>query len=200
MKRSFDVLFSLLGLIVFSPIILGLAFAIKKSDSGPIFYRGVRAGRGGKPFRIFKFRTMVMNADKIGGPSTSDDDPRITKVGKFIRKYKFDELPQLINVLLGDMSIVGPRPEVLSEVETYTAEERRIFTVRPGITDFASLEYHNEGEILKGAADPHAAYLEKIRPGKIKLALKYVDEQSLKTDISLVYQTLKTLIVTRTIQ
>ena len=141
---------------------------------------------------------MVVNADKIGGPSTSEDDPRLTKIGKFIRNYKFDEIPQLLNVLMGDMSIVGPRPEVPSEVETYSYEEKRILSVRPGITDYASLEYHNEGEILKGAKDPHKAYREKIRPGKLKLALKYVDERSLMTDIDLIYRTLKTLVVTRT--
>jgi lipopolysaccharide/colanic/teichoic acid biosynthesis glycosyltransferase len=157
----------------------------------------VRVGRYGKPFRIFKFRTMVMNAEKLGGPSTADDDPRITKIGKFMRKYKFDELPQLINVLKGEMSFVGPRPEVPLEVETYNEEEKRILTVRPGITDWASLTYHNEGEILKGAVDPHQAYREKIRPGKIKLALKYVDEQSFITDIKIILDTLITLVKTR---
>jgi lipopolysaccharide/colanic/teichoic acid biosynthesis glycosyltransferase len=163
-----------------------------------IFIGESGVGRHGNPFKIFKIRTMVINADKIGGPSTSDDDPRITKIGKFIRKYKLDELPQLINVLRGEMSFVGPRPEVPIEVETYTAEEQRILSVRPGITDWASLTYHNEGEILKGSADPHQAYREKIRPGKIKLALKYVDQHSLLIDIKIIYQTLATLVKTRT--
>ncbi len=196
-KRLFDIVFAVFGLIAVSPILLVTALLIKKEDGGPVFYRGLRVGRYERPFRIFKFRTMVMNADKIGGPSTSDDDPRITRIGKSIRKYKLDELPQLINVLNGEMSFVGPRPEVPSEVATYTDEEKKIFTVRPGITDWASLTYHNEGEILKGSADPHQAYREKIRPGKIKLALKYVNERSLLTDIQIIYQTITTLVRTR---
>lgn len=198
MKRLFDIILSLFGLIIFSSLLLIIAFLIKSEDGGPVFYRGVRVGRYGKLFRIFKFRTMVVNAEKLGGPSTADDDPRITKIGKFIRKYKLDELSQLINVLKGEMSFVGPRPEVPMEVQTYTDEEKRILLVRPGITDWASLTFHNEGEILKGSTDPHKAYREKIRPGKIKLALKYVDEQSFLTDIKIILQTLLTLAKTRT--
>ncbi len=198
MKRLFDIILSLFGLIIFSSLLLIIAFLIKNEDGGPVFYRGVRVGRYGKLFRIFKFRTMVVNAEKLGGPSTADDDPRITKIGKFIRKYKLDELSQLINVLKGEMSFVGPRPEVPMEVQTYTDEEKRILLVRPGITDWASLTFHNEGEILKGSTDPHKAYREKIRPGKIKLALKYVDEQSFLTDIKIILQTLLTLAKTRT--
>lgn len=155
-------------------------------------------GRLGKPFRMIKFRTMVTDAEKIGGPSTSDDDSRITRVGKFLRKFKLDEMPQLINILRGQMSFVGPRPEVPTEVETYNEEEKRILLVKPGITDWASLTYHNEGEILKGSADPHETYREKIRPGKLKLALKYIDERSFLTDIKIILQTLRTLIKTRT--
>lgn len=195
-KTLFDLFFSLIAIIVFSPLLLILAVIIR-SDGGPVFYRGVRVGLNGKLFRIFKFRSMVVNADKIGGSSTSEDDPRLTKIGQFIRKYKLDELPQFINVLVGDMSIVGPRPEVPSEVATYSEEEKNILSVRPGITDYASLEYHNESEILKGAKDPHQAYREKIRPGKLKLALKYVNERSFKTDLDLIYQTFKTLVITR---
>lgn len=197
LKRLFDIVLSLFGLILFSLILIAVALIIKNEDRGPVFYRGVRVGRSGKLFRIYKFRTMVINADKIGGPSTANDDPRITKIGKFIRQYKLDELPQLINVLKGEMSFVGPRPEVTMEVETYTKEERRILSVRPGITDWASLTFHNEGEILKGSKDPHQAYIEKIRPGKILLALKYVEEQSFLTDIKIIFQTLTTLVKTR---
>jgi lipopolysaccharide/colanic/teichoic acid biosynthesis glycosyltransferase len=197
LKRSFDVVCSAFGIILFSPVILLLVILIKKGDGGPAFYWGSRAGKGGKPFKILKFRTMVLNADKIGGPSTSDDDPRITPIGRVIRKYKFDEIPQLVNVFKGEMSFVGPRPEVLDEVATYTPEERRILTVRPGITDWASLTYHNEGEILKGSVDPHEAYRRLIKPGKIKLALKYVDEHSFLTDMKIIGQTVATLIKSR---
>ena len=197
LKRMFDIVCSLLGLIVFSPAVLLLVFLIKKGDGGSAFYWGLRAGKGGKSFKILKFRTMVLNADKIGGPSTSDDDPRITPIGRIIRKYKFDEIPQLVNVLTGEMSFVGPRPEVPDEVATYTPEERRILSVRPGITDWASLTYHNEGEILKGSVDPHEAYRRLIKPGKLKLALKYVDEHSFLTDMRIIGQTVTTLIKSR---
>src|SRR3990172_5597616 len=198
MKRLCDILFSLFGLIVLSPLLFIIAILIKKEDKGPVFYRGVRVGKYGSIFRIFKFRTMVVNAEKIGGPSTPDDDPRITKIGKFLRRYKLDELPQLLNIFKGEMSFVGPRPEVPMEVETYTEEEKKILSARPGITDWASLTFHNEGEILKGSKDPHKTYREKIRPAKIKLALKYIHEQSLRTDIKIIFQTLSTLVRTRT--
>jgi len=198
MKRLCDILFSLFGLIVLSPLLFIIAILIKKEDKGPVFYRGVRVGKYGSIFRIFKFRTMVVNAEKIGGPSTPDDDPRITKIGKFLRRYKLDELPQLLNIFKGEMSFVGPRPEVPMEVETYTEEEKKILSARPGITDWASLTFHNEGEILKGSKDPHKTYREKIRPAKLKLALKYVHEQSLRTDIKIIFQTLSTLVRTRT--
>jgi lipopolysaccharide/colanic/teichoic acid biosynthesis glycosyltransferase len=141
---------------------------------------------------------MVVDAEKLGGPSTADDDPRITKVGRFLRKYKLDELPQLINVLKGEMSIVGPRPEVSMEVETYNSEEKKVLNVKPGITDYASLTFHNEGEILKGSSDPHQAYREKIRPEKLKLALKYVEKKSFWVDLKIIFETIKTLVKTRT--
>ncbi len=197
MKRIFDVCVSGVLLLLFAPVMAAIAVMIKREDGGPVFYRGVRVGLGGRPFRIFKFRTMVVNADKIGGPSTSDDDPRITRVGKVLRKYKLDELPQLLNVLKGDMSIVGPRPEVPQEVETYTEEQRRILTVRPGITDWASIRFHDEGEILKGSEDPHKAYQEKIKPEKLRLALEYVDNHSFFTDLRIIWRTLMTLVSTR---
>ena len=197
LKRVFDIFFSLSSLFFLIIPFAIIAILIKSEDGGPVFYRGERVGLRGKPFRIYKFRTMVVNAEKIGPSSTSDDDPRITKIGRFLRKYKLDELPQLINVLKGEMSFVGPRPEVPSEVATYNEEERKILSVRPGITDWASLTYHNEGEILKGAEDPHQAYREKIRPGKIKLAMKYVDKQSFFIDLRIIMDTLRTLIKTR---
>ncbi len=198
LKRMFDILFSLIGLVIFLPLMAILSILIKKEDRGPVLYRGKRVGRDGNLFGMLKFRTMVMNAEKLGGPSTSDDDPRITKAGKSLRKFKLDELPQLINVLKGEMSFVGPRPEVPMEVKTYNDEEKRILTVKPGITDYASLTFHNEGEILKGSKDPHQAYREKIRPEKLRLGLKYVDSQSFRVDMKIIIQTLSALIRTRT--
>ena len=197
-KRLFDFIFSLSGLVIVSPLIAVIAVVVKVESPGPVLYKGARAGKAGKPFRILKFRTMVVDAEEIGGPSTADDDPRITKVGKFIRKYKLDELPQLINVLKGEMSFVGPRPEVPMEVETYNNEERRILNVKPGITDYASMTFHNEGEILKGSSDPHQAYREKIRPEKIRLAVRYVDEQSFWVDLKIIIKTIIALVKTRT--
>ena len=194
MKRSFDLILSLLGLIVLAPVFAAVAVAIKIESAGPVFYRGVRAGRYGKAFRIFKFRTMVEDADKIGGPSSSADDPRITRVGNFLRRYKLDELPQLLNVLRGEMSLVGPRPEVLQEVLLYTEEEKRLLDVRPGITDWASIRFRDEGEILRGSADPHAAYREKIRPEKIRLGLEYVERRSFLTDCKIIVRTLKAIL------
>lgn len=194
MKRLFDLVLSLLGIAVVSPILLILAALIKLDSAGPVFYRGIRVGRSGRLFKIFKFRTMVVNADKIGGPSTSADDPRITRVGAFLRKYKLDELPQLMNVLKGDMSFVGPRPEVVDEVRLYSHEERELLGVRPGITDWASIRFRNEGEILRGSADPHEAYREKIRPEKIRLGLEYVRNQSLLVDCKIIFKTLRAIL------
>ena len=194
LKRAFDFVSSLIGLILVSPILLTIAILIKKEDGGPVFYRGVRLGRFGKPFRIFKFRTMVLNAEKLGGPSTADDDPRITRVGKFIRKFKLDELPQLINVLKGEMSVVGPRPEVQMYVDMFTEEEKTILSVRPGITDWASIWNPDEGAILAGSTDPEKTYMEKIRPDKIRLQLKYVRERSFWNDLKIITQTIITIV------
>jgi len=189
MKRVFDIFFSFLGLFFLCPVLFFIADRIKKEDGGPIFYRGLRIGLHGKPFRIFKFRTMVIDADRRGGPSTADDDPRVTRVGKKLRKCKLDELPQLINVFLGDMSLVGPRPEVPHYVSMYTGEEKAILTVRPGITDWASLWNSDEGSILAGSSDPEKDYMEKIRPEKLRLQLKYVRERSLWIDCKIIWQT-----------
>lgn len=194
MKRLFDIIFSLLGLISISPILLMVAILIKQEDGGPIFYKGIRVGKNGIPFKMFKFRTMVVNADKIGGPSTADDDPRLLKVGKLIRKYKLDEIPQLINVLKGDMSLVGPRPEVPHYVNMFTEEEKEILSVRPGITDWASLWNSDEGAILAGSSDPEKTYMEKIWPEKKRLQLKYVKEHSFLTDIKIILLTILKII------
>jgi lipopolysaccharide/colanic/teichoic acid biosynthesis glycosyltransferase len=196
-KRLFDVISSFFGLIFFSPLFLIVAVLIKLDSKGPVFYRGVRAGKDGKPFRIFKFRTMVHNAEKIGGPSTSADDPRLTRVGKIIRNLKIDEFPQMINILKGQMSFVGPRPEVLDEVETYSEKEKRILSVMPGMVDYATTKFHNEEVILEGADDPHQAYKEKIQPEKLKLALEYVDNRSLWVDLNVLLTFISTLITTR---
>lgn len=194
MKRLFDVVVSFCGLAVLSPVLLWVAWAIRREDGGPVFYRGERTGLNGRPFRIFKFRTMVVDAEKMGAASTADDDPRITRAGKRLRKYKLDELPQLINVLTGDMSLVGPRPEVKRYTDLYEGEERAILTVRPGITDWASIWNSDEGALLAGQADPDRYYEEHIRPEKIRLQLRYVRERSFRTDLSILAETLRVIL------
>ncbi len=192
-KRIFDIVASFVGLLLLSPLLIIITFLIKRDSKGPVFYRGVRVGRKGKKFKIFKFRTMVPEADRIGGPSTSADDTRLTEVGKFLRKRNLDEFPQLINVLKGDMSFVGPRPEIPQEIEQYPEEQKNvILSVRPGITDLASLKFPHEEEILKGSKDAHQAYREKIQPEKIKLGMKYVKERSFWLDIKIIIKTIFT--------
>lgn len=168
-----------------------LASLSKKDSEGPVFYRQVRIGKDGKPFRIFKFRTMVNNADKSGVTSTKQDDVRITKMGRFIRKYNLDELAQFINVLRGEMSIVGPRPEIPYYVNMFTEEEKIILSVKPGITDWACIWNPDESKLLAGSDDPDRDYLEKIRPEKIRLQLKYVREYSFWIDFRIMLMTLK---------
>jgi len=189
LKRLFDLLVSLVALLLLSPLMGVLAWRIKRYDGGPVVYAGRRVGKGGKPFGMYKFRTMVMNADKIGGSSTPDDDPRITPIGKMLRRYKLDELPQLFNVVKGEMSLVGPRPQVQWAVDLYTPEQRQVLTVPPGITDYASVRFPNEGEILKGSTDPDRDYMEKIHPEKMRLSLEYVRQRSLLTDVKVIAQT-----------
>jgi lipopolysaccharide/colanic/teichoic acid biosynthesis glycosyltransferase len=192
-KRGFDILLSTVSLLLTSPILLLTALAIKRDSKGPVFYRGLRVGRNGLPFRMLKFRTMVVAADTLGGSSTPDDDPRITRVGKFLRAHKLDELPQLWNVLRGEMSFVGPRPQVEWLVNLYTAEERIILNVPPGITDNASLRFPNEGEILRGSPDPDKDYLEKIHPEKMRLGLEYVRTRTFVGDLRIIAKTVNTL-------
>lgn len=193
MKRCFDLVVAGLGLALISPLLALLAIWVRLDSRGPVFYRGIRAGLSGRPFRILKLRTMVNNAEALGGAETPTDDPRITCAGKFLRRYKLDELPQLLNVVLGDMSLVGPRPEVMDEVLRYTEREKLVLTVRPGITDWASLKFHHEGEILKGSTDPHRAYHEKIRPEKLRLQEQYVLDNSLLTDIKIIARTFRVI-------
>ncbi len=194
LKRSFDMALSAMGLAVLSPVMLLIAALIKLEDAGPVLYRGERVGKNKRPFRMLKFRTMVVNAEKLGASSTSDDDSRITKTGRFLRRCKLDELPQLINVFKGEMSLVGPRPQVKWAVELYSENEKRLLSVRPGITDYASIRFRNEGEILKGSTDPDRDYLEKIAPEKIRLGLLYVDSASIITDMKIILLTLGTLL------
>jgi lipopolysaccharide/colanic/teichoic acid biosynthesis glycosyltransferase len=193
-KRGFDAALAAVGLVLVSPILATVAIAIKTGSKGPVFYRGTRVGLNGKSFAMLKFRTMVTDADKIGGSSTPEDDPRVTSVGKRLRRYKLDELPQLWNVLKGEMSFVGPRPQVQWAVDLYTPEERAILGVRPGITDEASLKFSNEAEILKGSADPDKAYIELIHPEKMRLSLEYVRSRSFKQDLSIIGRTARTVI------
>lgn len=196
-KRLFDIVFSLLILVLASPLFVLVSVAILLSSPGPILYRGKRVGLYGKPFSMYKFRTMVRDADKIGGPTTSEDDRRVTSVGRMLRKFKLDELPQFINVLKGEMSVVGPRPEVQEVVDLYTEREKPILSVKPGITDYASLWNFDEGQVVKGAKDPHKAYLEKIWPTKVALQLTYVKEQSFLADMRIILRTIKQLIYGR---
>jgi len=194
MKRAFDIFGSVLGLVVLSPLVACVAVAIKLDSRGPVLYKGARVGINGRRFNIRKFRTMVTNAEAVGGSTTPEDDPRVTAVGRFLRGNKLDELPQLWNVLIGEMSLVGPRPQVQWAVDLYTPEERLVLSVRPGITDYASLRFANEGEILKGSKDPDRDYMEKIHPEKMRLSLEYVRSRSFSGDLSIIAQTLGAVI------
>ena len=189
MKRFFDVIASGLGLIVLSPLFLILAIWIKLDSKGPVFYRQVRGGRYNKDFHIFKFRSMRVGADKGSLVSFGCHDPRVTRSGYFIRKFKFDELPQLINVFLGDMSLVGPRPEVRHYVDYWTPEQMHVLDVRPGITDPASIKFRNENELMEKAEDPEKYYIEVIMQEKIKLYLEYVEKHSFFYDLGLIFKT-----------
>ena len=189
MKRLFDIVASGLGLLVLSPIFLILAVWIKLDSKGPVFYRQVRVGRNNKDFRIFKFRSMRVGSDKGSLVTIGGHDPRITKSGYFIRKFKFDELPQLINVFVGDMSLVGPRPEVRHYVDYWTPEQMHVLDVRPGITDPASIKFRNENELMEQAEDPEKYYIEVIMQEKLKLYLEYVNNHSFFGDIGLIFKT-----------
>ena len=179
MIRFFDFILSLVGLVVLAPIFIVLATWIKIDSKGPVFYKQVRVGQNGIDFGLFKFRSMVVDADKKGLITVGGRDPRITRSGYFIRKYKLDELPQLINVLVGDMSLVGPRPEVRKYVNLYTDEQQKVLSVKPGITDYASIEYMDENEILGKSSDPEKTYIEDIMPEKIKYNMKYINNKNL---------------------
>ena len=189
MKRLFDVVASGVGLLLLSPLFLLVAIWIKLDSPGPVFYRQVRVGRYNRDFRIFKFRSMRVGADKGSLVTIGGRDPRVTRSGYFIRKFKIDELPQLINVFIGDMSLVGPRPEVRHYVDYWTKEQLRVLDVRPGITDPASIKFRNENELLEKAEDPEKYYIEVIMQEKLRLYLEYVEHHSFWYDMKLIFQT-----------
>ena len=194
MKRLFDIIASGFGLVVLSPLFLVLSIWIKCDSKGPVFYRQVRVGRWNKDFRIFKFRSMRVGADKGSLVTIGGHDPRITRSGYFIRKFKLDELPQLINVFIGEMSLVGPRPEVRHYVDYWTPEQMHVLDVRPGITDPASIKFRNENELMEQAEDPEKYYIEVIMQEKIKLYLEYVEKHSFLYDIGLIFKTFRVIV------
>ena len=194
LKRAMDIVISGGALAVLWPVLLLIALAIKIDDPGPVFYRQVRVGKDGREFRIFKFRTMVVDADKKGLQITVGRDNRITRMGRLLRKTKLDELAQLINVFVGEMSFVGPRPEVPKYVNLYTPYQRQVLLVRPGITDYASIAYRNENDMLEGAEDPEKMYIDVIMPDMIELNMKYLHEISPLADIRLIFSTIAAVI------
>jgi len=194
MKRFFDIVVSLIGLIVLLPVLLMFMYLVYRQDRHSPFYIAPRVGKNGSIFKMLKLRSMSINADKIGVDSTSADDARITPIGQKIRKYKLDEFTQLWNVLIGDMSLVGPRPNVVSDTNLYTDVEKKLLTVRPGITDFSSIVFSDEGEILKGKDNPDLAYNQLIRPWKSRLGLIYIKNQSLLLDFQLIFYTVVAII------
>ena len=194
MKRIFDIVASGIGLILLSPLFVILAIWIKCDSIGPVFYKQVRVGRNNMDFQLFKFRSMRVGSDKKGLITVGGHDPRITRSGYYIRKYKLDEFPQLINVFKGDMSLVGPRPEVRKYVDMYTEEQMHVVDVRPGITDLASIRYRNENELLERVNDPDKYYVEVIMPDKLRINLEYVARHSFTFDIRLIFQTFRAIV------
>jgi lipopolysaccharide/colanic/teichoic acid biosynthesis glycosyltransferase len=193
-KRVFDVVCTVPGLIVLSPLFAVAALLIKLEDGGPVFFRQERVGRSGRPFRMWKFRSMVVDAPRLGAPLTVGRDPRITRVGWWLRKLKIDEFPQLLNVLTGEMSLVGPRPEVPRFVADYTPEQRSVLTVAPGITDPASVKFRHESDVLAASADPERTYLLEIMPEKLRINLDYQARATVWSDMLVILRTLRALV------
>lgn len=193
-KRLFDIIASFIGLLLLSPFLIIIGIIVGVTSPGGVFYRQSRVGKNDVDFRLWKFRTMRPDSDKKGLLTVGGKDPRVTGIGFFLRKYKLDELPQLINVLSGDMSLVGPRPEVRRYVEMYTTDQRRVLEVKPGITDYASIEYSNENELLAKSADPERTYIEEVMPAKLKLNMKYINEAGLLTDLKIIFKTIGKII------
>jgi lipopolysaccharide/colanic/teichoic acid biosynthesis glycosyltransferase len=194
LKRLFDIVFSLVGLIILSPLFFIISILVGSTSKGGVFYLQERVGKGNTTFRLFKFRTMKTGSDKKGLITVGGRDPRITKTGYYLRKFKLDELPQLLNVLAGTMSIVGPRPEVRKYVELYNAEQLKVLEVKPGISDYASLEYFNENELLAKSSDPEETYIKEVLPAKLELNKKYISETGLVTDLRIIFKTLRRII------
>jgi lipopolysaccharide/colanic/teichoic acid biosynthesis glycosyltransferase len=190
MIRFLDLIFSFFGLILLSPFFLVIIIWIVLDSQGPVFYRQLRVGKNGKDFKLLKFRSMYVNSDKKGLLTVGKSDSRITNSGKWIRQYKLDELPQLLNVLTGDMSLVGPRPEVRKYVDLYTEDQRKILKVKPGITDYASIKFRNENELLSKAADPEEYYISQIMPEKIRLNEKYINNRSVFQYFRIIFLTI----------
>ncbi len=190
LKRIFDIIFSLFGLIIILPFLLIIFLLVLIESKGGVFYRQIRVGKNNDDFKLFKIRTMFKDADKKGLLTIGERDNRITRTGYFLRKYKIDEFPQLMNILAGDMSFVGPRPEVRKYVDLYNEEQRRVLSVKPGLTDFASLKYYNENEYLSKFDDPEKEYIQTVMPDKIKLNLEYIRKQNFWLDIKILLQTL----------
>lgn len=195
-KRIFDILFSIIGLIILSPVFLIISIFIffEKDSAGPVFFNQTRVGRNNIDFKLHKFRTMKMNSEKKGLLTVGGKDERITRTGYLLRKYKLDELPQLVNVLTGNMSFVGPRPEVRKYVEYYNEDQKKVLTVRPGITDIASIVYRNENELLKESENPEEYYVKEIMPDKLRLNLSYLKDRSFFKDIKIILRTFKAII------
>jgi lipopolysaccharide/colanic/teichoic acid biosynthesis glycosyltransferase len=195
-KRALDLVAAVIGLIVFGPLLLLIAVAIRLDDPGPVFFAHTRVGRGGRCFRMWKFRTMKTDAERCGGPLTVHADPRVTQVGRLLRAYKLDELPQLLNVLIGNMSLVGPRPEAPEFVNFHDGQQRRVLKLMPGITDPAAIHYSNLSTLLASATDPKAFYLEKIRPDKVRRHLEYATRATTWSDLRVVVQTVRCIVNT----
>lgn len=193
-KRIFDIIASIIGLLILLPFFLIIALLILINSGFPVFYTQKRVGKGNSDFGLLKFRTMKKNSDKLGLLTVGGRDPRITAIGFYLRKYKLDELPQLINVLIGDMSLVGPRPEVRKYVDLYNDEQKKVLLVKPGITDYASLEYFSENDLLAKSTNPEATYIKEIMPAKLDLNKKYISEMGLNTDLKIIFGTLKRII------
>lgn len=194
MKRVFDIIASGLGLLILSPLFLVVAIWVKLDSTGPVFYKQVRVGRNNKDFYLYKFRSMRVGSDKKGLITVGGRDPRVTRSGYYIRKYKLDEFPQLINVFKGDMSLVGPRPEVRKYVDLYTPEQMHVLEVRPGVTDLASIRYRNENELLAKASDPEQYYRDIVMQDKLRINLEYVRNHSFFGDIALIFKTILSII------
>ncbi len=194
MKRAFDIFFSFWGIFFLFPWLIFIAILISADSKGGVLYRQVRIGKNKKDFNILKFRTMKPESDKKGLLTVGSNDSRITKIGYFLRKYKLDELPQLFNVFVGEMSFVGPRPEVEKYVDKYTPEQLKVLSVKPGITDYASIEYSNENDILAKSDNPEQTYIDVIMPAKLQLNLKYIDDLGIKTDFKIIFKTITKIV------